>query len=374
MPTKVFINSGQVTINDGSTFLVTDSNGLIDDNLAQGFFVHDTRLISYYEVSINRDRLILLASSPLNHHSALYQFKNAALNTINGIVPDGQLVISIRRDIAGGMHEDIDITNYYRDRVEFQLMLAFRSDFADIFEVKAKNILARGETESTWKECKLTTEYCNGSFYRSLIAKPDRADSQPRYANGRLLFDVQIDPGQTWHTCLNFTAVCSTKTGHRIVLEPQNTCDTPHHTEAKQISDDFLAQATKLKSSNAAIADYYHQALVDMSALRIEVEDNGHHFWMPAAGIPWFVAVFGRDSVVTSLQTLAVSPEFARGTLVRLAQLQATEIDDWRDAQPGKMLHELRRDELTQLHQLPYTPYYGTVDTTILWIITLAEA
>ncbi|MDF5732441.1 MAG: amylo-alpha-1,6-glucosidase, partial [Rhizonema sp. PD38] len=84
--------------------------------------------------------------------------------------------------------------------------------------------------------------------------------------------------------------------------------------------------------------------------------------------------VFGRDSIITSLQTMAVYPEFARGTLVRLAQLQATEVDDWRDAQPGKMLHELRRDELTQLQQLPYTPYYGTVDTTILWIVTLAEA
>jgi glycogen debranching enzyme len=94
---------------------------------------------------------------------------------------------------------------------------------------------------------------------------------------------------------------------------------------------------------------------------------------MPAAGIPWFVAVFGRDSVTVSLQTMAVYPEFARGTLVKLAQLQATEIDDWRDAQPGKMLHELRQDELTQIHQLPYTPYYGTVDTTILWIVTLAE-
>lgn len=374
MPTKVFINSGQITINDGSTFLVTDSDGLIDDNLAQGFFVHDTRLISYYEVSINRDRLILLASSPINHHSALYQFKNAPLYTVNGTVPEGQLIISIRRDIAGGLHEDIDITNYYHDRVEFQLMLAFRSDFADIFEVKAKHILARGEAETTWKDGKLTTDYRNESFYRSLIAQTDRASSQPHYANGRLFFDVVIDPGQTWHTCLNFTAVCSTRTGDRVVLEPQHTCDTPHNTEAKQISDDFIANATKLNSTNAAIADYYNQALVDMSALRIEVNDHDHHFWMPAAGIPWFVAVFGRDSVVTSLQTLAVYPEFARGTLIRLAQLQATEIDDWRDAQPGKMLHELRRDELTCLNQLPYTPYYGTIDTTILWITTLAQA
>jgi glycogen debranching enzyme len=376
MPTKVFVNSGQVTINDGSTFLVTDSKGLIDDNLAQGFFVHDTRLISYYEVSINRDRLVLLASSPLNYHSALYQFTNSQLYTISGIVPEGQLAISIRRDIAGGMHEDIDITNYYHDRVEFQLMLAIRSDFADIFEVKDKRILARGEAETTWKEGKLTTEYRNKSFYRSLVAQPVHTGSQPHYANGRLFFDVVIDPGHTWHTCINFTAICSTKTGtlEREIFESPHTCQVPHNTEAKQISDDFIANATKLKSSNAAIVNYYDQALVDMSALRIKVEDNGHDFWMPAAGIPWFVAVFGRDSVITSLQTLAVYPGLARGTLVRLAQLQATEIDDWRDAQPGKMLHELRRDELTQLNQLPYTPYYGTVDTTILWITTLAEA
>jgi glycogen debranching enzyme len=382
MPTKVSVNSGQITINDGSTFLVTDSYGFINDDRAQGFFVNDTRLISYYEVSINRDRLLLLASSPLSYHSALYQFTNPELRTINGVLPSGRLVVSIRRDIVGGMHEDIDITNYHSEQVEFQLMLAIRSDFADIFEVKAQQILTRGETETTWKNGKLTTHYRDDSFYRSLIVDPIYSGSQPRYANGRLCFDVVLKPSQTWHTCMNFTAICSTTVKGKTredVFAPQHTCQVSHNTEAKQLSDAFLAQATKLTSSNAEIAGFYQQALVDMSALRIKVEDNsaenhGQDFWMPAAGIPWFVAVFGRDSVVTSLQTMAVYPEFARGTLVRLTQLQATEVDDWRDAQPGKMLHELRRDELTQLHQLPYTPYYGTVDTTILWIITLAEA
>ena len=178
-----------------------------------------------------------------------------------------------------------------------------------------------------------------------------------------------IDPGKTWHTCINFAAIVDGE-----VFYPQSTCAVEHNTEAKQVSKNFLAQATKLRSSNAEIAAYYQQALVDMAALRIKVEANGQEFWMPAAGIPWFVAVFGRDSVIVSMQTMAVYQEFAHGTLLRLAQLQATEVDDWRDAQPGKMLHELRRDELTQLKQLPYTPYYGTIDTTILWIVTLAEA
>ncbi|MEH2172232.1 hypothetical protein [Nostoc sp.] len=102
------------------------------------------------------------------------------------------------------------------------------------------------------------------------------------------------------------------------------------------------------------------EAIADMGALRIEVDDNGHQFWMPAAGIPWFVAVFGRDSIIASLQAIAVYHEFARSTLLKLAQLQATELDDWHDAQLGKMLHEMRRDELTTLNLLPYHPYYGT--------------
>lgn len=368
MPTQVFVNSGQITINDGATFLVTDSFGWINDNLAQGFFVNDTRMISYYEISLNRDRLLLLASSPINYHSALYQFTNPPLRTITGTLPQGCLIISLRRNIANGMQEAIDITNHHAKPVEFQLMLAIRSDFADIFEVKAKQILTRGETETTWANGVLTTEYRNGSFYRGLRIQTEQSSSQPRYANGRLFFDVLLDPGATWHTDISFFALMD------AACDPGQVCIIPVKTEAKQVSEDFLAQATKLHSSNAQIAEYYQQALVDLSALRIKVENNGQQFWMPAAGIPWFVAVFGRDSVIVSLQTVAVYPEFARGTLVKLAQLQATEIDDWRDAQPGKMLHELRQDELTQLNELPYTPYYGTVDTTILWIITLAEA
>lgn len=369
MPTKVTVNPGQIVINDGSSFLVTAADGSIDDNLAQGFFVRDTRLISYYEISLNRYRLQLLASSIITHHSALYQFTNSELPTVDGTLPSGRLIVTIRRDIVGGMHEDIDITNHYHQRVEFQLMLAVRSDFADIFEVKAKQILTRGETETTWKDGVLTTQYQDEAFHRGIMTEPACASSTPRYANGRLFFEIILDPGKTWHSCVNFTALANGD-----ILKPQFTCATSHVTEAGQVRDSFVNTATKLCSSNAEITEYYQQALVDMGALRIKVQYKGQDIWMPAAGIPWFMAVFGRDSIITSLQTMAVDREFARGTLIQLAQLQATEIDDWRDAQPGKMLHELRRDELTKLHQLPYNPYYGTIDTTILWIVTLAEA
>jgi len=369
MPTQIAVNAGQIVINDGSTFLVTASDGSIDENRAQGLFVKDTRLISYYELTLNRQRLPLLASSNINHHSALYVYTNPELETLKGKLPKNCLMISQRRDLVNGMHEDIDITNWHQETVEFQMMLAIRSDFADIFQVKANQLLPHGRIESTWKDGFLTIDYHNESFHRGLIITTDNASSPPCNANGRLTFDVALAPGEKWHVCLNFSAIIDGE-----VLDPKNTCGGNHVTEARKIKDDFLAQAMQMRSSNADIAAYYQQALVDMGALRIKVEDNGKQFWMPAAGIPWFMAVFGRDSMIASLQTLPTYHEFARGTIVQLAQLQANVIDNWRDAQPGKILHELRQDELSQLHKLPYTPYYGTVDATPLWIVTLAEA
>ncbi len=110
MPTKVLVNAGQIVINDGSSFLITDANGSINADLAQGFFVRDTRLISDYEISLNHHRLVLLASSMITHHSALWEFTNPELPTARGMLPYGRLLVTVRRDIVNGMHEDIDIS------------------------------------------------------------------------------------------------------------------------------------------------------------------------------------------------------------------------------------------------------------------------
>jgi glycogen debranching enzyme len=369
MPTKIAVNTEQIAISDGSSFLVTARDGSIDERLAQGFFVRDTRLISYYEISLNRVPLKLLASSPLTHRVARYQFTNAELHTVRGTLPYGRLIITVRRDVVGGLHEDIDITNHHTDQVEFQLMLTIRSDFADIFQVKGQQLLARGEVETTWDTDKLTTLYRNSTFHRGLITTPEGSSSLPRYANGRLVFDIILEPGETWNSCINHIALADGD-----ILEPRHTSADIDVTEAGKVLENFLDVSTQLQSTNAEVAATYRQALIDMGALRIAFEENGCTYWMPAAGLPWFMAVFGRDSIIAGLQTMAVNPEFAHGTLVRLAQLQAREIDDWRDAQPGKILHEIRRGELAQLHEVPHTPYYGTNEATILWIIALSEA
>ena len=369
MPNTVAVNPGQIVINNGSTFLVTAADGSIDENLPQGLFVRDTRLISYYELTLNRQKLPLLASSNITHHSALYVYTNDELPTLKGKLPKNSLLVTQRRDIVEGMHEDIDITNWHQEDVRFQLMLSIRSDFADIFQVKSKELITRGRIETEWQDNKLKLDYQSESFYRSLAIAIDNATSPAHNANGRLMFDVTLAPGETWHTCLNYTAFAD-----GYVFEPKPTCSDDFSTAAGKMSDDLLNKAMQMKSSNFQITGLYEQALVDMGALQIKVEVNGENMWMPAAGIPWFMAVFGRDSIIVSLQTLPIFHEFARSTVVKLAQLQGTEIDPERDVQPGKILHELRHGELTQLHELPYSPYYGTVDATPLWIITLAQA
>lgn len=369
MPKPVAVNPGKIILNDGAAFLVTAADGSIDENQPQGLFVKDTRLISYYELTLNRERLFLLASSNISHHSGLYIYTNSELRTLKGTLPKNSLLVSQRRDLVNCMHEDIDITNWHEEQVVVQMMLAIHSDFADIFQVKSNQLLTRGNIETKWEAGCLTVDYRSESFHRGLIVTTDNASSPAHNANGRLVFDVVLEPGQTWHICLNYTAVVDGK-----AIEPKNTCSTEHATEAGIRRDDFIDKAMQMQSSNADIADYYQQALVDIGALQIKVEDNGNQLWMPAAGIPWFMSLFGRDSIIVSLQTLPIYHEFARATLIQLAQLQANEVDDWRDAQPGKILHELRQGELSKLHKLPYTPYYGTVDATPLWIISLAEA
>src|SRR5262249_42439810 len=133
-------------------------------------------------------------------------------------------------------------------------------------------------------------------------------------------------------------------------------------------------QATQLTSANEDVYRLYHQSVEDMGALRLHDQDFAPDVWLAAAGVPWFVAVFGRDSLIASLQNMIVAPGFARGTLKGPARLQAKALDEWRDAEPGKIPHEMRIGELAHLGRIPHSPYYGTADATPLYLVALHEA
>ena len=132
----------------------------------------------------------------------------------------------------------------------------------------------------------------------------------------------------------------------------------------------------KIDTSNEEFYRCYNQGIQDMAALRLPLKGTDHMVFVPAAGLPWFVALFGRDTLIVSLQTLIVYPEFAAGALEVLAAYQATERDDYRDAEPGKILHELRLQGRLTAHfkLIPHTPYYGTADATPLYLVALHAA
>ena len=353
--------------------MVTDERGEIDAGSQQGIFAGDTRLVSHYKLYINGLPWQMLTSCAVQYDAARFELANPELPTDIGDLPAHQVGLTVRRRVAEGIHEDLDIINYANRRVHFQLEIAQRSDFADLFEVRTHHFVRRGNTTSHWNpsQAQLVTAYVNSDFQRRVVFRLTRSDSQPQFANGRVVFDVDLSPRQTWHTCACFDLVIE---GHRyrrptISCEPLDEADQ----ELGRRQAEWKAAATQLASANEDVYRAFSQSVEDMGALRMHEQDLAHNVWVPAAGVPWYVALFGRDSLFASLQNMLVSAPFALGALQRLAQYQASEMDDWRDAEPGKILHELRVGELAHLHKVPHTPYYGTADATILYPIVLHE-
>ena len=198
------------------------------------------------------------------------------------------------------------------------------------------------------------------------------AQGQPSgtYANGRLSFEISLDPGDAWHCCLLYAL----EDGGRSFPAPHECAGDHQKTHHAETLSDWLRSVLKIRTSNEEFYRLYRQALEDMAALRFPIAGTDHKVFLPAAGLPWFVAPFGRDSLIVSLQNILIYPDFARGSLDILGSLQAKVEDDYRDAEPGKILHEIRYGELAHFKLVPHTPYYGTADATPLYLITLHAA
>jgi glycogen debranching enzyme len=296
---------------------------------------------------------------------------NRQFETESGPIAARTLGLKIGRHLNGGIHEDIDITDNGLSSVRFNLEISIRGDFADIFEVKAEHIIRRGRITTTWSDKRqvLRISYRNKDFSRGVIIRTNKGDGEPTiYANGRLSFDIALEAGQAWHRCLTYDLI----DGDTHVQAPRD-CAHANSDHAENI-DNWKRTVLKVRTSNEEFYRCYEQGVQDMAALRLPLRGTDHMVFVPAAGMPWFVALFGRDTLIVSLQTMIVYPEFASGTLEVLAQYQAKERDDYRDAEPGKILHELRYGELAHFHLIPHTPYYGTADATPLYLVALHAA
>jgi glycogen debranching enzyme len=373
MSFKVQVGPAQIAIHQGQTVLLTETDGRVQWPSKCGLYFRDTRVISAWAIYANGELWDLLNGGAVAPHAARIFLTNRAFETEDGPVAARTLGLVIGRHVDGGLHEDIEITNNSQKPVRFNLEVAMRADFADIFEVKGDNIVRRGHIVTSWaaKRQILRMTYQNKDFRREVIVRTGESDGRPTvYANGRLSFDIALKPGQAWHRCLVYDLVDGSKR-FRASKECIHSSVTSDHSRNM---DEWQRTVLKIGTSNEEFYRCYNQGVQDMAALRLPLQGTDHMVFVPAAGLPWFVALFGRDTLIVSLQTMIVYPEFAAGTLEVLAQYQATERDDYRDAEPGKILHELRYGELAHFNLIPHTPYYGTADATPLYLIALHAA
>jgi glycogen debranching enzyme len=372
MPFKVEVGPPQISIHHGQTVLVSELDGQIDWPSEKGLFFLDTRVISSWRVYANGEPWQLLNGGAITPYAARIQLTNCAIPTENGTITARTLGLTVGRCIQDGMHEDLEITNNSMQPVRFQLEIAMRSDFADIFEVKSNRIVRRGHITSEWssERRRLVTTYRNRDFKRAVIVDASGSSGESAYANGRLSFEIALNPGEAWRSCLLYVL----EDGDRRFNAPRGCLGHKEETERAESLADWLRAVTTIQTSNEEYYRLYRRALEDMAALRLPIVTTDSKAFLPAAGLPWFVAPFGRDSLIASLQNLLIYPKFARGTLEILGAMQALEDDPYRDAEPGKIFHELRYGELAHFKLIPHTPYYGTADATPLYLITLHSA
>lgn len=369
MAFEVQVGPAQITIHQGRTVLVCETDGTVKHPSEKGLYFNDTRLISSWSLYADGAPWDLLSGGATSHDTSRIHLTNKRLQTASGLIPARTLGLVLGRSIAGGLHEDIDITNHGSAPVGFNLEIGLRCDFADIFEVKSGEATRRGSVATEWSAARqrLETSYTNCDFYRSVSVRP-HGDAVMTYANGRLSFAVALASGQRWHSCLLYD-FCD---GCRTFAAPER-CEhegPPMASSAARWKNGVL----NIRTSNEEFYRTFHQAVDDMAALRLPHDGEHAMSFVPAAGLPWFTALFGRDSLIASLQNMVIFPEFAAATLEVLGAFQATECDDYRDAEPGKILHELRFGELAHFKLVPHTPYYGTADATALYLVTLHEA
>jgi glycogen debranching enzyme len=364
----VQVGPTSITINRDDRFLVCQPDGRILGGADDGFFTRDTRFISGYDLFINGQRPVLLNSAPIQFFSSRYEFTNDQLLDDAGLVPRHVLAIRVDRTVSGGIHEDIDIVSYAGRPIRLTIEIAIESDFADIFDVRANSLVRRGQLNTRWFRSRreLRSEYINRDFRRELIVAVDRADSVPQYANGRLAFVATIAPRGTWHTCTRWLPITSSDAYRRPTTLACNTVEVPYAGNGPRLPE------VTIETPNVTVRRSWDQAVRDMEALRLEDPTFERGVYIPAAGVPWYVTLFGRDTLTVSMQAISGYPEFASGALRRLGAMQATADDPERDMEPGKIPHEIRHGELAQLGILPYTPYYGTHDATSLYLIVLS--
>jgi glycogen debranching enzyme len=353
-----------LSVLDGSTFVVGDRRGdvRVDAGREHGFFCDDTRFISRWILHVGEAPLELLGLDQSAHFAAQFFLTPR-------VGPDEEAPCSImrRRLIDHVWMEEVTVTNHRHEHSEVRVVLEVDADFADLFEVK-DGVVAKREVSCRHDDGALTLAYERTGFQRSVTIAASRTAAVTRQG---FAYSLRLAPGEQWSTTFTLTPHAA-QPGVAFARREQRGSLAQLSASKSAELEQWLARAPVLQTQDMALARTYRASLSDLGALRLH-PDLVEGATLPAAGLPWFMALFGRDSLITSFQALPYLPELAATTLRVLAARQAEGRDDFHEQEPGKILHELRFGELTARGERPHSPYYGTADATPLFLVLLDE-
>jgi glycogen debranching enzyme len=360
--------AGQLRILEGATFCICDELGDFDGK-AEGLFADDTRFLSALNLTINGERPLLLSSDKIEYFSAAFFMRNP----LAGELPQDALSIRRERFVGDGMQDLFVVQNQTMERLEFSLELEVASDFADIFAVKDYDFALGDPVRAEPLPDPRPSEY---DAERNQFLISDNGDlplktqvifsERGEVNDSTIRFRLGLDPRERWNLHVE------------VIPLPEGEEVAPRFAERRfgeevgRVRDSLTAwqlRVPQLRASWDALGHSFSQSVSDLASLRMR-SDNSGIGKLPGAGVPWFMTVFGRDTIITCLQTLLFGPELARTALEVLADLQAKEDDPSIDAEPGKIVHEVRHGKAA--HRW-FERYYGTVDATPLYLVLVSE-
>jgi glycogen debranching enzyme len=353
-----------VSILEGNTFVVSDRRGDIDASPDEphGLFNRDTRYLSRWRLAVDGRSPRLLSTDDVNYFSAQF-----FLVPPDGTVYDDSAFSIVRkRAIGEGFHEDLAVMNHTGEPLELELRIDAAADFADLFEVKDA-LAKQGEHYHRVEDGRLVLGYRRDSYVRETWISSSAGGGEISADGFR--FKLRIEPQGEWST--SFDVLVGVHVYGTATKNPRNGDSAAKANMRSQLAE-WVSSAPTLSTDFRPLELSYERSLVDLAALRF-FPPLMPQMALPAAGLPWFMTVFGRDSLITGYQALPFTPELAETTLRVLAVRQGTRVDHFRDMEPGKILHEIRFGEMTAFEERPHSPYYGTADATPLFLILLDE-
>ncbi len=353
-----------VSILDGNTFLVTDRRGDIEPSLdfPTGLFSFDTRFLSAWLLLLDGERLHELSVDDAESYRTRYFLVPGEPSHFL----DTKVSVIRSRAIGNGFEEELTVLNHSGQEAAFTLRVEMAADFADLFEIKNTQ-RKQGHHTVKVEEDALRLTYRREAFHRETVVRSSAPATVDKLG---MTFPIRIGPHGEWTTRLTVSTVIYGARGEDARSQlPLGGSRTTAAIQAEHA--EFVAKAPKLGCDCEPLAGAYRRSLTDLAALRYESISLGVR--LLAAGLPWFMTLFGRDSIITSLQVLPFLPELIPPTLTILAGLQGVRLDDFRDEEPGKILHELRYGEAAGFEEQPHSPYYGSADSTALFLILLDE-